>query len=397
MKGRDFLLKNGDLVLPDGILHGGTIAISGNRIVSIGPADDLKQAPEAGSLEVDVRGYWVCPALVELHIHGCGGFSFHNPRDDYLSEIARFLSRKGVGVFLPTVVPQESVLQRLACDIDSLHLGSRVPGIYVEGPFIAGERRGGIPADLIRSVSPDYLEHLCRITGSRIRMVTLAPEMEGAQGLIERVRSRGIIPALGHSSARAEDMADLSGVEPLNVTHLYNAMSGVSHREPGLAQWALLNGSVFTELNGDGVHVHPMALELAFRLRPLERIILISDAVVTAGLEADTEEDHYHGSELAVSRGNGVYYRQSGVLIGSRLLVKDGVSRVVREQGIPVHSAVAMASRVPLKLLGMEGKGALVPGMDADISVFDKGFATCLAQIYEGRVLYSRLRGLIQE
>ena len=413
---KSILLENGDLVFPDRIVKQGLLLIQRDKIAAVGPKESLGDKLPADTIRVDARGGWVCPALVEMHIHGSGGYSFHDPQTDYLQRIAQFLSTMGVGVFLPTMAPDESFIRSAVGEMQrfepagrssglagrSSGLAGRIPGLYVEGPFISPEKKGGILDKHIREISIDYLDRLCHIAQNHLRIMTFAPELSGAAELIRAMRSRGIIPAFGHSSAEIHDLvalqeslkpeSDLTG--NLLITHLYNAMSGVSHKNPGLAHWALLNDQVYTELNGDGTHVHPAAIDLAFRLRPSEKVILISDAVVAAGLDEDRA--YYHGEKAAVLKGNGVYYEHDGTLIGSRMLVKDVIARITREHAFPVHSAVAMASMNPLRLLGIENKGLLAVGMDADVSVFDKDFRVCRLQLFQGEVMHSRYDELPQ-
>ena len=396
MTHKSILLEDGDLVFPDRIVKQGVLLIQGDKIASAGPRESLGDRLPADTKRVDARGCWVCPALVEMHIHGSGGYSFHDPKTGYLERIAQFLSTMGVGVFLPTMAPDESYIRAAVGEMQRLESAGRMPGLYVEGPFISPEKKGGILDKYIREISIDYLDHLCHIAQNHLKIMTFAPELSGAAELIRALRSRGIIPAFGHSSAEIHDLQALQeSIKPagdmtgnLLITHLYNAMIGVSHKNPGLAHWALLSREVYTELNGDGTHVHPAAIDLALRLRPSEKVILISDAVVAAGLEED--RTYYHGEKAAVLRGNGVYYEDDGTLIGSRMLVKDVIARITGEHAVAVHTAVAMASMNPLRLLGIENKGLLAAGMDADVSVFDKDFKTCLLQLFQGKVMHSR-------
>jgi N-acetylglucosamine-6-phosphate deacetylase len=397
----EILIENGNLVLPDRVIPKGVILVNGTKIAFCGSREEFEKVWKRARAErddirrLDAAGSWVCPALVEMHIHGSGGISFHDPVQGYLDSIGRFLAARGVGIFLPTMVPNPSYIEVAVRAIAEFGRPSRIPGIYVEGPFVSWEKKGGIPEEYIREISLDYFEELYRRAEGRLKVMTFAPELEGSLSLLERIRERGVIPALGHTCVSMKRLEEIRDTEDLLITHLFNTMSGVSHKDPGLAHWALLDGRVYTELNGDGTHVHPAAIDLALRLRPHERIVLISDAVVSAGLEetgAGQEGEYYHGERRAVRRGNGVYY-ESGTLIGSGLLIKDVVARMIRENGVPVYRAVEMASRNPLRLLDFNDKGALAADMDADISVFDQSFDACSLQIFEGQILHNDLSG----
>jgi len=177
----------------------------------------------------------------------------------------------------------------------------------------------------------------------------------------------------------------------LGVTHLFNGMSGISHKDPGLAQWAILNKTVFTELNCDGTHVHDAAVQLALRARPWQRMIVISDAFPPAGLEEEAARGLTVYGKPVVANGAGVYYAGSGVLVGSRRLVNDGLARLVSRFDVPLPWAVAMATLNPARHLGFLEKGALLPGYDADIAVLSRDFSECSFLSWEGRPVWTAL------
>ena len=239
------LIEGGDVVLPDRVVESGVVLISGGKILFAGPAENLPDPLPPHCRKIEVAGALVCPALWEPHIHGCGGFSTENGTRDSLLGIAKYLASCGVGAFVPTVVAEVGSLASLGEALESpgcpQELAGRVPGIHVEGPFVAPSRRGGIPERLMAPISLDYLGRLVALARGRIRVMTFAPELEGANALADRLSAMGILPSLGHSDARLEDLSRYEQVSPLCVTHLFNGMSGVSHKEPGLAQWALLN------------------------------------------------------------------------------------------------------------------------------------------------------------
>ena len=341
--------------------------------------------PGSGLPVVDATGLLVCPALWEPHIHGCAGATTENATPDSLRHMAGFLASQGVGAFVPTTIADEAFIGALGTALEAVsaerNLASRIPGIYVEGPFISPARRGGIPESSIKPFSTSYLERLAALAKGRLRVMTYAPEVEGGSTVAAALAAKGIIPSLGHSDATWEQLAGFSASEPLNVTHLFNAMSGISHQKPGLALWALLHREAFTEIIGDLVHVHPAAVQLVLRTRPSERIVLVSDAIAAAGWEGGAIT--LYGRKLVV-KGNGLYYADSGVLVGSRALVRDAVASMVARFGVPVATAVAMASLNPARMFGVERKGALLPGYDADIALFTKDFSSCRLTLWQG-------------
>lgn len=401
-KPAEILIEGGDVVLPDRIVVGGTVALSMGTIRFSGSGGDAHRVHAAGrdALRIDARGSWICPALYETHIHGCGGAWTGEDFPGSLSAMGRFLARQGVGLFLPTTVSEECAIEGLGTALDALRADSgltgRIPGIYVEGPFVAPARRAAIPAGCLREVSLDYLDRLYELSKGHLRVMTFAPELRGARELPGWMRERGILPALGHSDAAMADLEPYASEALLGVTHLFNGMSGVSHKAPGLAHWALLDRRVFTEIVGDGLHVHPSAMRLALQVRPADKMVLISDALAPAGLP---EGEAASGTASAaasgtmygrnvVSRGAGVYYEEDGTLVGSRLLVRDGLARLTGELGVPVPSAVAMASCNPARMLGLRNKGALLLGYDADVAVLSRDFRECSLCVWEGRILH---------
>ncbi len=377
------------------MVKSGALLAADGRIAFAGPAARLPSPLPPGCTRIDAGGSLVCPALWEQHIHGCGGISTEKMSPASLSEMAAFLARRGIGAFLPTTVPHEESLSALGAAIAATEadpaVRGRIPGIYVEGPFVAKSHRGAIPEDLLRPPSLEYLDQMVALSGRTIRMLTYAPELPQASLLPERLQKHGIIPALGHSAAAFADMAGCDSISPLCITHLFNGMSGVSHKDPGLAQWALLNRQAYAEVNCDGTHVHDAAVRLALRARPWEKLIVISDAVAPAGLPvspgAAGQKPTLYGKPLVV-KGSGLFYEDTGVLVGSRFLVTDCLARLVHDFAVPFASAVGMATLNPARLMGYTHKGALLPGYDADVAIFSRDFSRCSFLSWEGRPLF---------
>jgi N-acetylglucosamine-6-phosphate deacetylase len=385
-----FLIEGGDVVLPDRVIKSGMVFVHEGSIRYAGSSDRPGTAGPSGGLPViDASGLLVCPALWEPHIHGCAGATTENATPESLRHMAGYLASQGVGAFVPTTVADEAYVgalgDALAAVATERDLASRIPGIHVEGPYVNPVRRGGIPESVVKAFSAAHLERLAGLAKGRIRVMTFAPEVEGGRAIAAALAKKGIIPSLGHSDAAFEDLAAFDGIEHLSVTHLFNAMSGVSHRKPGLALWALLHHEAFTEVIGDLVHVHPAAVQLVLRIRPSERVVLVSDAIAAAGWEGG--EFTLYGRKLT-AKGSGLYYADSGVLVGSRALVRDAVAGLVNRFGVAVPTAVAMASLNPARMFACERKGALLPGYDADVALFTKDFSACRLTLWEGRAIH---------
>jgi N-acetylglucosamine-6-phosphate deacetylase len=377
-----FCIQNGEVVLPDRSIPDGTVIVSGGRIRYAGTA---KRTPREAT-EIDARGGYVTPGLIDVHIHGAGLVGWETCTDEGLDRIQATLLAHGILQFVPTMMADEAVIGRVARLLQNAACSDRVPGIYVEGPFVNPAKRGGIQEAYIRPVDLDYLQKLQEIAGGRIRMMTFAPELEDADKLPAAMRRLRIQPCVGHSRATAAQAVEVCSRVKTCVTHLYNAMSGLDHREPGLAAFALNGDGVFCELNPDGTHVAPELVQLAWKAKRADRIILISDAVISAGAEPGSYD---YMNKKVRSTDRGVYYEDSGTLIGSSSLLNEGVRRFIRFTGAPVHEAVRMASLNPADLLGLSRRtGSLEAGKSADVVVFSRKFDKVRAAFWKGtRVL----------
>jgi N-acetylglucosamine-6-phosphate deacetylase len=371
---KNFLLAGGRLVLPRAVVEGGSIVVRDGKIRAVlQPGERLP-----GRLpRIEAAGAWVTPGLVEHHIHGCRGIGFDSLGPDpkagaeALRRARAFLRSRGVTCFVPTIVCRPNALSSLAAALEEAAFPEEeVPGIYVEGPFVNPARRGGIPLEAIREPDPAYLDGLLGLGRGRIRMMTVAPELPGAGAIIEALADAGVLPCLGHSDCSIDRITLPSG--RFSITHLFNAMSPFSHKEPGLAMLPFLDGRPFVELNADGVHVNAAALRICARSMEPERLILISDAAAAAGLPYGEYEQH--GSRL-VSGPDGVRYADSGVLMGSNALAPDVLRRWLAATGSSPANAVRMLSLTPSQALGLEDRrGAIAPGMEADLVLWEGEF-----------------------
>lgn len=350
----------GRLVLDDRVAAG-TITIEDGRIIAV----DLGDAAGSGD------GPILAPGFVDVHVHGWGG---HDAMGDTaaLDGMARRLLRHGVTSFLPTAVtaPLDELVafgERVRAWMPSAASDGAEPlGFNLEGPFLAAARRGAhdpsalqVPAD----TSHDALEAL--IDG--LRLLTIAPELPGAVELIRWLRGRGVAVSLGHSAATLDEAASGYGAGASSTTHVFNAMSGIDHRAPGLAAAALLDDAVYVELIADGIHVHPALWSLITRLKPADRLLLVSDAISLAG----TRDGRGWIGGLAVEVAGGrVTLAGTTTLAGSVLALDEAVRNLV-STGIPLPAAVAAAGRNPLTLIGVMDRGRIATGQRADLVELD--------------------------
>ncbi len=359
----------GRLVLPDRVVPG-RVVIGDGRILELDLDEEDARRVEA-ALDVPL----IAPGFVDVHVHGWGGHDAMGDRAA-LDGMARALARRGVTSFLPTAV--SAPLDVLAAFTAQVRAwvpgapddGASPLGANLEGPFLAPTRRGAhdpralvVPAE----VSTDELAAVLR----GARLVTVAPELPGALELIAWLRGQGLVVSLGHSAADVATARAGYAAGATSTTHLFNAMSGLEHRAPGLALAALLHDDAFVELIADGHHVDAELWTLIRRLKPAGRLLLVSDAVALAG--TDTATGQLGSVEVEVADGR-VTLAGTTTLAGSVLSLDDAVRRLV-ESGTTLPEAVRAASQTPLELLGVEDRGRLEVGRRADLVELDDALA----------------------
>ena len=350
----------GRLVLDDRVAVG-TIRIEDGLIASV----DIEDGATDDSLA------YIAPGFVDVHVHGWGGFDAMGGQAA-LDGMARGLLRRGVTSFLPTAVT--APLSDLAEFAETVRAwrpsapddGAEPLGFNLEGPFLAESKRGAHdPTHLIAPSSIDAadLEPLLEC----LRVITIAPELPGAIELIALLDGRGVIVSLGHSAATEKQAEAAYAAGARSTTHLFNAMTGVDHRHPGLAVAALLDDNAWVELIADGVHVDPALWPLIRRLKPADRILLVSDALPLAG--TDATEGIVGGLKVEVRNGR-VTLAGTSTLAGCAEALDIGV-RNLALSGVPLADAVAAATRAPLSMLGVDDRGRIGVGQRADLAELD--------------------------
>ncbi|HSM33700.1 MAG TPA: amidohydrolase family protein [Anaerolineae bacterium] len=351
-------LLAGRLIVDDGELLG-RVVVEDGRIVRLEPDGAVD-----GSLIV-------VPGFIDVHVHGWGGHDAMGGTEA-LSGMARALAARGVTSFLPTSVTAS--FEKLTRFADSVREwlplapddGAEPLGFNMEGPFLAEQKRGAHPAHLLRHPE-DLDEDRLATFVEGLRVITIAPELRGAPELIERLAARGVRVSLGHSAATVAQSRRGYEAGAVTTTHLFNAMIGVLHREPGLALAALLDDAVWVELIADTLHVDPDLWPLIWRLKPAERVLLVSDAIALAG----SGRDRGMLGELEVRvDGDMATLVEGGNLAGSVTALDLELRNVVRA-GVALPDAVRAATANPAELLGLADRGHLAAGLRADLVELD--------------------------
>lgn len=347
----------GRLVLDDRVVTG-RLTVEDEVIAAVDIDAEVNSAAD---------GPYLVPGFVDIHVHGFGGFDAMGGRDD-LDGMARALLRHGVTSFLPTAVSAPlAALTEFTARVrewlpDAPANGAAPLGANLEGPFLADARRGAHdPAHLLVPGDINHADLEPLLDG--LRLITIAPELPGAVELIGWFAARGVAVSLGHSAATLAQARAGYEAGATGTTHLLNAMSGLEHRSPGLAAAALLDDAAWVELIADGVHVDPGLWPLITRLKPADKLVLVSDAIALAGMGDGIGQ--LGGLTVEVHSGR-VTLAGSDTLAGSVLSLDEAVRRLVAS-GISLPAAVAAASRNPLALLGATDRGRIAVGQRADL------------------------------
>jgi N-acetylglucosamine-6-phosphate deacetylase len=318
-------------------------------------------------------GPYITPGFVDVHVHGGGGHDAMGG-GDALDGMAGHLLRHGVTSFLPTAVSAPlPALVRFAEQVRSWRSGAHSDGaeplgFNLEGPFLAPARRGAHDRAHLRDPADVRTQDLEPLLDG-LRLITVAPELPGALDLIAWLRERGIATSMGHSAANLRDAKAGFAAGGTSTTHLFNAMTGVDHHEPGLAVAALVDDSVYVELIADGEHVDSSLWPIITRTKPTGRVLLVSDAISLAGM--GDGRTTIGGLEVEVV-GQRVTLAGTTTLAGS-VIALDAAVRNLVESGVGLPFAIAAASRNPLAMLDITDRGRLDVGQRADLVELDNG------------------------
>ncbi len=373
----------GKLITPDQVLTNSALIVEGEKISGI--------SSEPISIEdddqiIDVTGKYLVPGFIDLHIHGAMGASVMDATPEALHKISRFVAKFGVTSFLPTTWSASPELMSAAINnvaqTPQTNDGAKHLGVHVEGPYLAVKQRGAQrPEMLHKPANEEYLEWFR--TGD-IKLMTFAPEIEGAKDLLQDGLKQGVEFSIGHSGASYEQVIEAADFGVRQATHIFNGMLELHHRQPGTVGGVLADDRIYAQLICDGIHIHPGVVKIIVRAKSPSRTILITDAIRGTGLE---DGDYHFGGQSIIVR-DGIARTPSGKLSGSTLTMDRAVRNAMDFTGLPIQEVLPMATSVPAEVMGWEGeKGCLKPGADADVVVLDQDYRVCLTMV-GGRVVY---------
>ena len=323
---------------------------------------------ESAEGEMDVTGCYVLPGLIDTHIHGAKGIGFYWSEDD-LSPALDWLTSRGVTGILPTTCSETP--EELEQDIRRLvHSGDeRILGVHAEGPFINPANKGGMRENRIQAPSCDTLQRMFDCSEGKLKILTLAPEMDGADEVITLCKKLGIQVSMGHTSADYQCAKHAVDLGATRLTHTYNGMRAFNHREPGVLGCALEDERVNCELICDLFHVAAPAIKLAIRTKGAENITIISDGSRFSGMD----DGAYFQEDRMIYLKDGLCTLEDGTISGSSRCLSDGAKNLFQLGYAPEEIAI-MAAVNPAKVCGCTDRGELAVGYRADVVVFDEQF-----------------------
>ncbi|MDQ1501512.1 MAG: N-acetylglucosamine-6-phosphate deacetylase [Actinomycetota bacterium] len=394
------LLISGAIVgAADGVWSPGWLVAAGGRIQALGPGEapgGVRAEVSALGVVIDGRGCVLLPGFIDVHVHGGDGADAMDADPDGLRRMARFHATHGVTALLPTTwaappAAVEAAVGAIAASVGSVDGGATILGAHLEGPWINPARAGAQDPAGIRPPDVAEARRLMEIRPGVVRLVALAPEMPGAAAVIGECVRRGVTVAAGHTEAGWEEMVAAVRAGVRHVTHTFNAMAGIGHREPGTAGAALALPELRCELIADGHHVHPGAMAVLARAKGPGGVVLISDAVRAAGLP---EGDVDLGGRTA-QHCCGAVRLPDGRLAGSVLTLDVALRRFAAVTGWGWSDLGRAAAGNAADALGLSAKGRLAAGADADLVLLgDGGAGAVVLTVVEGRIVHRTVHPL---
>jgi N-acetylglucosamine-6-phosphate deacetylase len=357
------LLRSGARLDERGEVPDSWVLIDDDTITAVGAGS----APDADEA-VDLGGTTVVPGFIDLHGHGGGGHAYDDGGTELAAALDAHRSHGTTRAVISTVANPLAELRERLAEIAALTASDPlVLGSHLEGPYLAPGRRGAHNADYLRVPDQADLESLIAAADGSLRQITLAPELPGALEAIPQLVDAGIVVAVGHTEATAEQTRAAFDAGARLLTHAFNAMPGIHHRAPGPVVAALEDERVTLELVLDGQHVHGDVARLLVEQAP-GRVALITDAMAAAG----AEDGDYRLGSLNVSVRNGLAHLSGTSTIAGSTLTQDAALRLAIEIGIPAAAAVAALTAVPARAIGLGDRlGLLEPGYAADLVALD--------------------------
>lgn len=384
-------IHNVNLVLENEVVKG-SVHVANGRIKSVlveGSEDVLGLPYDAKS--IDGKGGWLLPGFIDVHVHGGFGGDFMNADRKSYDRITQFHASQGTTGMLATTMTAskdaiDAVLDAVQSYRDNGMPYASLLGVHLEGPFISEKWPGAQNPAFIRDPQLDWLKEWHERYPGIVKLLTLAPEKNGAKETIKWMAEHGIVAAAGHTDANYEDVTTAADAGLSHAVHTYNAMRGLHHREPGTLGAVLTDDRIYAEIIADGEHVHPAAIALLLAAKPLDRVIIVTDAIEAAGMP----DGEYELGGLAVVVHNGTArLREGNALAGSSLTMIRAFRYMLKNTKLTIQEVSQLASGNPARELGIyEWTGSIAAGKQADLVLADADLNVARTWV-QGRAVFS--------
>lgn len=388
-KNKKNIILIGNIVTPFQLLKDKAIFIEKEKISLIEDRENITNLADAGV--IDAKDGFIVPGFIDIHVHGGGGFDVMDGNYEAVKQVAKTHSRFGTTAFLPTTMTmsKNKILKSLLSINEAFMKGTKaaeVLGVHLEGPYINPLKKGAQRVEDMRKASIEEFIEFNKVSGNLIRIVTIAPEIPGAIELIRWLYKHNIIASAGHSNATYKEVQAGIKAGITHVTHVFNAMREFNHREPGVVGAALSSPKLILEMIADGIHLHPIVMKILLKIKEIEEVILITDAMRAASKPEDTY--NLGGQEVIVS--NEQARLKDGTLAGSVLTLDKAVRNMVNMVGVSLVEAIRMVTINPARCLEIgDKKGSLEQGKDADIVVLNKKLEVDFTLV-KGKIVYEK-------
>ncbi|HEX7556141.1 MAG TPA: N-acetylglucosamine-6-phosphate deacetylase [Leptolinea sp.] len=383
------LIHNAHIYGPERDWYPGWLVTNGEKISLIGAGDPPDFPREAVTRKIDAGGKTILPGFIDVHAHGAMGYEAMDASEDAIKQISQFYAQHGVTSFLPTTWAAKGEAMGKVVDVVSKIIGpvangATILGAHLEGPYLNPDRSGAQDIKLIRHA--DRSEAIKFLDSGIVRMITLAPEFPENEWLIKECVRRGITVSLGHSAADYEQVKKAVQLGVTHATHTYNAMTGLSHREPGTVGAVMTFPEIFCELICDNIHVHPAAQKILIHAKSPKGVILVTDCIRGTGLP----EGEYPIDDRIIIIKDGIARLPGGTIAGSILTMERALKNAMASSGLSLREAWPMSSLNAARNIGVSSqKGSIEVGKDADLVLLNDEMEVQLT-IADGVVVFEK-------
>ncbi|WEG14789.1 N-acetylglucosamine-6-phosphate deacetylase [Pullulanibacillus sp. KACC 23026] len=390
---QSFIISGLTIVGEKETIEHGYIHVNRGRIIKMGRTSERVDLNDSPHVYTFSSNFSLIPGMIDVHIHGANGADTMDASSEALDTLSKALPMEGTTSFLATTMTQspEAIEKALVNVSEYVKNGTKpghaeILGIHLEGPFISKEKIGAQPLEFVAKPSVEQFKTFQKEADNLIKLVTLAPEEDDHHALMSYLKSEGIVISIGHSNATYKQVNEAIQSGATHVTHLYNGMTGFHHREPGVVGAALLRKELTAELIVDGIHSDPAVIDLAFRQKGKEQLVLITDSMRAKCLK----NGQYDLGGQTVYVKDGRAELENGHLAGSVLKMSDAFRNMMEFTNASLEDVVEMTSANPAKELNLFDRlGSLEEGKDADLVVLDENRQVVMT-FCKGNLAYER-------